>query len=121
MIIDLKSYDDLGKCTWLTLSENFDTSRDHIYLAVFNYDAKLTKCEIPIETLDDLKPFLWANPFVSFCNIDENNQVEHHYIFAELHPEPWWKRYGIIIEDYEQDAEEIYNRIKRDNGCTKKQ
>lgn len=116
MIIDLKSYNDLGKCTWLTLSDSFDTSRDHIYLAVFNYDGKLTKCEIPVETLDDLKPFLWANPFVSF-----REGGECHHIFAELHPEPWWKKYEGIIKDYEQDTEEIYNRIKKDNIWLKKQ
>jgi len=115
MIIDLKSYDDLGKCTWLTLSENFDTSRDHIYLGVLNYDGDLSKCEIPVETLDDLKPFLWSNPFVSSWEGDG-----WHHIFAELHPEPWWNRYEDIIYDYEKDAEEIYNRIKKDNECTKK-
>lgn len=55
MIITLKAFRDLGRCSYGTLKETFDTERDIIY---YN-DEK-----VEVTCVEDLFPFLWQAPGV---------------------------------------------------------
>lgn len=55
-IITLKNYNDLGRCSYGTLRDKFDSEKDKIY-----FKGKLVK----INKIDDLFPFLWQQPGVS--------------------------------------------------------
>lgn len=61
MIFTLKHYNDLGRCSYGTLKETFDTEKDEIYLN----DEK-----VQINSIEDLFPFLWQSPGISFGNKD---------------------------------------------------
>lgn len=52
MIFTLNSYRDLGRCSYGTLRNQFDTEKDSIYL----HDYK-----IEVEKIEDLFPFLWQS------------------------------------------------------------
>lgn len=56
MIITLKAFRDLGRCSYGTLKETFDTERDVIYCN----DEK-----VEVTCVEDLFPFLWQAPGVS--------------------------------------------------------
>lgn len=56
MIITLKAFRDLGRCSYGTLKEIFDTERDIIY----HNDEK-----VEVTCVEDLFPFLWQAPSVS--------------------------------------------------------
>lgn len=56
MIITLKAFRDLGRCSYGTLKETFDTERDVIY---YN-DEK-----VEVTCVEDLFPFLWQAPGVA--------------------------------------------------------
>ena len=56
MIITLKAFRDLGRCSYGTLKEAFDTERDVIYCN----DEK-----VEVTRVEDLFPFLWQAPGVS--------------------------------------------------------
>lgn len=53
MVFDLRSFNDLGKCSFGTMLSYFDTEKDEIYL---NDD------KIEITKIEDLFPYLWAIP-----------------------------------------------------------
>ena len=55
MIITLKAFRDLGRCSYGTLKETFDTERDVIYCN----DEK-----VEVTRVEDLFPFLWQAPGV---------------------------------------------------------
>ena len=55
-VITLKNYNDLGRCSYGTLKDKFDSEKDKIY-----FKGKLVK----INKVDDLFPFLWQQPGVS--------------------------------------------------------
>ena len=57
----LKSYNDLGKCSYATLMEEFDPQRDKIFVS---------GVEMKIDCLEDLFPFLWQSPSVYSRNPD---------------------------------------------------
>lgn len=55
-VFTLKSYNDLGRCSYGTLKDTFNTETDKIYLK-----GKL----VEINTIKDLFPFLWQQPGIS--------------------------------------------------------
>lgn len=52
MIFTLKSYNDLGRCSYATLKETFDTEKDEIIL---------NNSKVEIKKIEDLFPFLWTS------------------------------------------------------------
>lgn len=52
MIFTLNSYRDLGRCSYGTLRNQFDTEKDEIYLNDY---------KIEVEKIEDLFPFLWQS------------------------------------------------------------
>lgn len=56
MIITLKAFRDLGRCSYGTLKETFDTERDIIY---YNNE------KVEVTCVEDLFPFLWQAPGVA--------------------------------------------------------
>ena len=62
MIIKLDGYSDLGKCSYGTLLDDFDTELHEIYL-----NGKYVK----IEKVEDLFPFLWQHSGISVHNGDK--------------------------------------------------
>ena len=52
MIFTLKSYNDLGRCSYATLKETFDTEKDEILL---------NGNKVEIKKIEDLFPFLWTS------------------------------------------------------------
>lgn len=108
MVFDLKLFSDLGKYSFGTILEKFDTERDTIYLN--NEKIEITKIE-------DLFPFLWA---ISDCS---SNNVYH---FSDT--EPWWityygysRKYGIIkmINRLNEMKHKIELILKEDNKNVK--
>lgn len=75
MIIKLNGYSDLGKCSFGTLLDDFDTELHDIYL-----DGKY----IEIKKVEDLFPFLWQHSGISVRNGDK--EVSH---FSE--EGTWWR------------------------------
>jgi hypothetical protein len=59
MIFTLRHYNDLGRCSYGTLKEKFDTEKDEIYL---------NEEKVQINSIEDLFPFLWQSPGISFSN-----------------------------------------------------
>ena len=56
MIFTLKSFRDLGRCSYGTLKETFDTEKDIIY----DFNTK-----VEITCVEDLFPYLWQAPGIS--------------------------------------------------------
>ena len=56
MIFTLKSFRDLGRCSYGTLKETFDTEKDVIY----DFNTK-----VEITCVEDLFPYLWQAPGIS--------------------------------------------------------
>lgn len=75
MFIKLDGYNDLGKCSFGTLLDDFDTELHDIYL-----DGKY----IEIKKVEDLFPFLWQHSGISVRNGDK--EVSH---FSK--EGTWWR------------------------------
>lgn len=56
MIFTLKSFRDLGRCSYGTLKETFDTEKDIIY----DFNTK-----VDIVQIEDLFDYLWQSPGIS--------------------------------------------------------
>ena len=76
MVIKLDGYSDLGKCSYGTLLNDFDTELHDIYL-----NGQYVK----IEKVEDLFPFLWQHSGVSVHNGDK--EISH---FSEKGT--WWRQ-----------------------------
>lgn len=63
MVFNLNNFNDLGKCSYGTLFDVFDTNKQHIYL--FTGKDLNDFVEIKITQLSDLFKFLWCIPCVS--------------------------------------------------------
>lgn len=100
MKFNLKSYDDLGKCAYGTLLEEYDTEKNVILLR-----GK----EVPIGSLDDLFPFLWNNPGVSYHDWASGKTVSEFYSTGT-----WWHRkYDSSIKHTVAEIERMKQRLPR--------
>lgn len=70
MIFTLKAYHDLGRCSYGTLKETFDTEKDKI---IFK------EKEVKINKIEDLFPFLWQSPGCAFHDNVEHKSVSSFY------------------------------------------
>ena len=100
MKFTLKHYRDLGRCSLGTLMDEFDTKRDQI---------KLKGESVCVESIEDLFPYLWQAPGISFHD-RESKQSISEFTSKGTH---WHRDYDKSIEEAEKHAKELEKRIKR--------
>lgn len=79
MILNLKSYSDLGKCSLGSLLEVWNTETNHI---------KVNSKEIVITKIEDLFPYLWRSSGASIGTSEGRD-----YFFYDEKESYWWERY----------------------------
>lgn len=99
MVITLKNYRDLGRCSYGTLKEEFDSEKDEIFFK----DKK-----IEINSIEDLFPFLWQSPGVSFTDKDGHS----HSIFYSTGTH-WHHDYDDSIEKCAKEIEKYQTKIAK--------
>lgn len=100
MKVSLKSYNDLGKCAYATLMDEFDSEKDEIRL-----DGK----KVEINTIDDLFQFLWNIP-----GIASHDNVKHTSVSDFYSTGTWWEhRYGESIENGKREISKLEMRLKK--------
>ena len=100
MKVSLKSYSDLGKCSYATLMDEFDSEKDEIRL-----DGK----KVEISTIDDLFQFLWNIP-----GIASHDNVKHTSVSEFDSTGTWWEhRYGESIENGKREISKLEMRLKK--------
>ena len=98
MKFSLKSYNDLGKCAYATLMDEFDSEKDEIRL-----DGK----KVEINTIDDLFQFLWNIP-----GIASHDNVKHTSVSEFYSTGTWWEhRYGESIKENEAELKKLEKRL----------
>lgn len=103
MKISLKSFNDLGKCSYGTLKEVFDTEKEEIY---FN------KVKVEINGIYDLEWFLWANPSV-VCGAGGKTKA---YFYGNELPDDWFDCYLRTAADHFTKAYKL-----KDSKCKDEQ
>ena len=104
MIITLKAFRDLGRCSYGTLKETFDTERDVIY---YN-DEK-----IEVTCVEDLFPFLWQAPGVE-SHTPEGTFA--HFYGTGTH---WNQDYSPSIARCKYDEGKLEKRISKEKNLKK--
>ena len=100
MKFTLNSYRDLGRCSYGTLRDSFDTEKDVIHL----------KGErVIIESIEDLFPFLWQTPGCAYHNNPEGKSVAA-FSSKGTH---WHHDYDESIKECERHIETIEKKIKK--------
>ena len=100
MKVKLSTYNDIGKCAYGTLMDEFDSDRDIIRL-----DGK----RVEINTLDDLFQFLWNIPGVASYDNVSHTSVADFYSTGT-----WWEcRYTKDIKWHEKKLNELEKRIAK--------
>ena len=101
MKIKLSSFRDLGKCSYATLMDEFDTEKNHIYLLDNSESyAKqfLEQLEVKITSVEDLFPYLWAIPCVHVSDKESGSKSWFSYTGT------WWdKLYPHYHNDYRNE------------------
>lgn len=101
MKISLKSFNDLGKCSYGTLKEVFDTEKEEIY---FN------KVKVEINGIDGLERFLWANPSV-MCLTGGKKKA---YFYGNEQPDDWFDCYLRTAADHFTKAYKLKGSERKD-------
>ena len=100
MKVCLSSFSDLGKCSYATLMDEFDSEKDII---------RLRGKKVEINTLDDLFQFLWNIPGVT-----SHDNVKHTSISDFYSTGTWWEhRYGESIKEHEKEIIKLEKRIAK--------
>ena len=100
MKVCLSSFSDLGKCSYATLMDEFDSEKDII---------RLRGKKVEINTLDDLFQFLWNIPGVA-----SHDNVKHTSISDFYSTGTWWEhRYGESIKEHENEIIKLEKRIAK--------
>ena len=100
MKVCLASFSDLGKCSYATLMDEFDSEKDIICLR-----GK----KVEINTLDDLFQFLWNIPGVA-----SHDNVNHTSMSDFYSTGTWWEhRYGESIKEHEKEIIKLEKRIAK--------
>lgn len=99
MIFTFDHYSDLGRCSYATLKESFDSEKDEIYL---------NNEKVEIKEIQDLFPFLWQNPGMSFTT----NGVTKAYFFST---DPHWHQdYDKSIIKCEAEIKKLQGKLTKD-------
>ena len=106
MIITLKAFRDLGRCSYGTLKETFDTERDVIY---YN-DEK-----VEVTCVEDLFPFLWQSPGDA-CHTPEGTVA--HFYGTGTH---WAWDFSPSIARCKYDESKLEKRISKEKDLKKQE
>lgn len=106
MIITLKAFRDLGRCSYGTLKETFDTERDVIY---YN-DEK-----VEVTCVEDLFPFLWQAPGVA-VHTPEGTSAHFHGTGAH-----WDWDFSPSIARCKYDERKLEKRISTEKNLKKRE
>lgn len=98
MKFTLKAYNDLGRCSYGTLKEEFDTERDVIMLNDY---------KIEVSKIEDLFPFLWQQPGSSSRSKDGTYAVFHD------HGTHWHQDFDESIENYDKEIQKLMCRMSK--------
>jgi flagellar motility protein MotE (MotC chaperone) len=98
MIFTLKSYNDLGRCSFGTLRDIFDTEKETIY------DNDVV---VKIEKIEDLFPYLWQSAGVAVHNGDT---AVSHFHGAGTH---WHWDFDESIVEHEKLIKRIQKRLEK--------
>ena len=96
MKFTLKAYNDLGRCSYGTLKDEFDTERDVIMLN--DYKVEVSKIE-------DLFPFLWQQPGASSRSKDGSYAVFHD------HGTHWHQDFDESIANYDKEIQKLMKKL----------
>ena len=99
MIFTLDHYNDLGRCSYATLKESFDTTKDEIYL---------NNEKVEIKEIRDLFPFLWQSPGVSYTN---DNITKAYFNSTGTH---WHHNYDKSIEKCEKEIKKLQGKLLKE-------
>lgn len=106
MIIKLDGYSDLGKCSFGTLLDDYDTELHDIYL-----NGKY----IEIKKVEDLFPFLWQHAGISVRNGDK--EVSH---FSE--EGTWWRHiYEGGIKKSDKKIQYYMRKLRKEKDLRKQE
>lgn len=106
MKFTLKSFNDLGRCSYGTLKDSFDTELDTIYYD----DVPITICRI-----EDLFPYLWQSPGIS-----GHSQGKSFAIFYR-HTTHWEDDYSTSIKSGKARIKTLESKIKKSTSESRKQ
>ena len=98
MIFTLKSYNDLGRCSYATLKDIFDTDKDEIFL-----DCK----KVEIKTIEDLFPFLWQSPGMAFHS---DGKSKSYFNSTGTH---WHHDYDTSIVNCKNEIKKLQQKIEK--------
>lgn len=101
MIFTLEHYNDLGKCSYATLMDSFDTELNEIYLN----DKK-----VEITCIEDLFPFLWQNPGIMTHN---GGSTTAHFYSAGTH---WHHNFDDSVDECEKEIQKLQKKIIKNPG-----
>lgn len=121
MIFNLKSFNDLGKCSMGTMLEEFDTEKNHIYITIKEIESfsELSDSfvEVKIRSAGDLCKFLWCNPYLSTGNSD--GEMVYHF---SSKPTEWWhNEWHELIEKYKADIAKYETKLMKEKDDKKKE
>ena len=98
MIFTLKSFRDLGRCSYGTLKETFDTEKDVIY----DFNTK-----VEITCVEDLFPYLWQAPGISGHTPKDSYA---HFNGANTH---WHEDFDGSIRRCDVDVKKLEKKIDK--------
>lgn len=104
MKFTLNAYNDLGRCSYGTLKEEFDTERDVIMLNDY---------KIEVSKIEDLFPFLWQQPGSSSRSKDGTYAVFHD------HGTHWHQDFDESIENYDKEIQKLIEKSKNVHDSAK--
>lgn len=100
MKFSLKGYNDLGKCAYATLMDEFDTEKDEILL--------MGK-KVEIKTIEDLFPYLWNIPGVEY-----HDNTKCISVASFCSPGTWWDHcYGESIKNHGIELKKLEKRLAK--------
>jgi hypothetical protein len=104
MVFTLTNYRDLGRCSYGTLMDCFDTD---LHTIIDNGER------VKIEKIEDLFPYLWQSPGIA-CHSEGKSTAEFHGSGTHWH----WD-FDESIKKHEKDIEKLRKKIAKDPGSKK--
>ena len=98
MKFTLKAYNDLGRCSYGTLREEFDTEKDTIMLNDY---------KIEVNKIEDLFPFLWQHEGVG-CHSEGKSLAVFHD-----HGTHWHQDFDESIKRYDDEIKNLMKKLDR--------
>lgn len=99
MIFTLKSYSDLGRCSYGTLMDEFDTDNNTIFS---------NGTEVKINSIEDLFPYLWETAGIS---VHDGKKRISYFSGPGTH---WHHDFDESIKRYEKHIVQMRKKIAKD-------